>query len=385
MSRQQIQHGELNVGTPLDMDVYDQRGTLLLRRGQVIRNEHQLERLLEIGMFVDAGSGSASGSGAGHEADGGTTIRLPTAPLARLVAARRRLAGLYASASERNIRGDLEEVAGEIALACRANADLCLGVIVLDDEGDYAPRHAIDTAVVCEVIAQALEWDDRRRASLRAAALSMNLSLVRLHNVLHQQRRPLNAAQLTQIREHPARSAQMLETMGVDDTLWLDAVRHHHESSDGSGYPAGLEGESVPEAALLLAMADAYCARVRVRGDRAAQRPDNVMRSLYRAHQGHSAVEMLLAQTFVKTLGCYPPGTLVRLANGDLALVTQRGASANQPVVSTVVGISGFPLMIPIRRKPGEAKFAVEGAVEGERLPSLPSLRALWGHDASLD
>lgn len=381
MSRRPVHGGDLRVGAPLEVDVYDQRGMLLLRRGHIIRSEEQMERLLEVGMFVDGDGGHDDSRTGGSDAG---RPEIPRTPLTRLVDARMRLAGVLAAAGDRDIRDDIIQLADEIAEATEANPDLALGSVILDGHGDFTARHAVDSAIVCDVVGRALAWDNRRLASLRAAALTMNVSIAALQNRLQSQSRPLDDAQREAVHAHPLRSRQMLEAMGVDDTLWLATVEDHHENAAGTGYPAGKAGEAVSPDAQLLSMADMFCAHVRARSYRPAMRPDLVMRKLYQEHGGASTFEAELAQHFVKTVGLYPPGTLVRLANGDLAIVTRRGPVASQPEVSTVVGVSGFPLMIPIRRRRGDSKFEVTGAVDPERLPAIPTLRALWGADAEL-
>jgi HD-GYP domain-containing protein (c-di-GMP phosphodiesterase class II) len=48
--------------------------------------------------------------------------------------------------------------------------------------------------------------------------------------------------------------------MGYDDPRLLEIVLHHHEAWDGSGYPAGLQGEAIPLGARITSVAEAFSA-----------------------------------------------------------------------------------------------------------------------------
>jgi putative nucleotidyltransferase with HDIG domain len=67
----------------------------------------------------------------------------------------------------------------------------------------------------------------------------------------------LEPAELLQIREHPRAGAEMLRGLPELEPA-LPCVLHHHERWDGTGYPGGLQGEAIPRAARILAVADAF-------------------------------------------------------------------------------------------------------------------------------
>jgi len=65
----------------------------------------------------------------------------------------------------------------------------------------------------------------------------------------------------------------------------------------------------------------------------------------------------------IKALGIYPPGSYVRLASGETAVVLHRGLRANRPKVASIARADGQPLGVPAVRDTGEPRHAVEGAV----------------------
>ena len=67
----------------------------------------------------------------------------------------------------------------------------------------------------------------------------------------------LTAEEYEKIKEHPQIGANIVGQLGLWDRE-KDIIRYHHEHFDGTGYPEGLRGESIPFLSRLLAVADVY-------------------------------------------------------------------------------------------------------------------------------
>ncbi len=79
----------------------------------------------------------------------------------------------------------------------------------------------------------------------------------------------LNEDEWAMIREHPAKSEQIVDSLGFLDRV-KPIVRHHHERWDGTGYPDGLKGKEVPFLTRVLSVADCYDAMTSERPYRGA-------------------------------------------------------------------------------------------------------------------
>jgi len=101
----------------------------------------------------------------------------------------------------------------------------------------------------------------------------------------------------------------------VQDALWLNIVQTHHESPDGSGYPAG--AAAICDEAQLLRLADVFMAKVSPRAIRAAMAPNTATRQLF---QQHGSAPLGIAA--IRSIGVYPPGSLVLLKSGEVAVDT---------------------------------------------------------------
>jgi HD-GYP domain-containing protein (c-di-GMP phosphodiesterase class II) len=110
--------------------------------------------------------------------------------------------------------------------------------------------------------------DSDNQGPLMAAALTMNIGMLSLQEVLYQQEKDLTSEQKQLIDSHPAQSVVMLHEAIVTDRLWLKCVLAHHEKIDGTAYPNQLSGEQYYEETQLITLADQYCARLSPRAYR---------------------------------------------------------------------------------------------------------------------
>ena len=109
---------------------------------------------------------------------------------------------------------------------------------------------------------------------------------------------------------------------------------------------------------------------------------DFALRALF-LDQGKKVAEGLIAR-FIKAVGIFPPGTPVKLENGEIAVVTQCGENASKPQVCSIIGPRGMPLAVPIRRDTGRPTYGVREVVEWQDVGAMPTMQALWGKAAAV-
>ena len=369
MPRRPIDPAELTVGQPLHFNAFDAKGNLLLRLGQVIGSDAQKKKLLEHGLFYGT-----------EEECRGPAAPPPPSPLARVLDARAQLQALFADPRPADFPGAVVGIAESVREACRANAEVALASILMRPDGHYAARHAVNTAIACQLTGSAMALEPTELSATVCAALTMNIAMFDLQHELVSLEGPLSDEQHAAVRAHCQVGVARLRDHGITSAVWLNAVRDHHERADGSGYPGGKRGEEVSRPARLLALADVYCARVSGRDYRPPLPPTQALRWLF-LNEG-TALDETLSKVFIKTLGIYPPGTGVRLRNGSIAVVTRRGAAVHQPVVASITTHDGLRMASPIRRRGDIEAHAVSDVVDLAHLDLEISMEALWGSDA---
>lgn len=371
-----LRQGDLQVGKPLACAIYDRNGILLLQRGGIVENENQLETLLERDCLI-------AGAGAGGAGDAQADAPVPPAPptpfeamdqLQREVGLlhRRLLAGTATDVDKQVAR-----LAACINDALARDSDAALASMQLQlDPNDHAARQA-HAAIICVFAARTLALDTTAAAALTGAALTYDVALGPLATQLNSQSEGLSTDQLQLVRGHPEASRRLLEAAGITDPLWLDAVLHHHERLDGSGYPHRLRGDDIQPLTRLLAIVDIYTAMLRPRTYRDAIPARMALRNIFleRGKQVDEALTTLL----IKELGVYPPGTLVRLANDEIGVVVRRGDDAAHPQVSRLMTAEGYRASVAVVRDTRAPEFQIVDSVPHGRYPGLMSnIASLW-------
>jgi HD-GYP domain-containing protein (c-di-GMP phosphodiesterase class II) len=377
MSKRRITPVEIAIGSALSFDAYDAHGRLLLRKGQIISSRSQIDGLMERGLFV-LDNGVREKQVRQKPAD------VPPSAVSLVLEARHRLQAICGpDASKEGFSEAIFGIRELIREACTLSQDAALAMTLLEREGRYSIRHSVDVAIACHVVGSALDIQEPELSALLAAALTMNMSILALQDDLQSQAEPLSEEQRDTIRRHPEDTVAMLRERGVTNETWLGALLSHHEAIDGSGYRHGKTGDDIPLFSQLVSLADVYCARISSRDYRPPLRPNAALRALF-LDQGKKVRDGLASQ-FIKAIGVFPPGTPVRLENGEMAVVTQRGESAKSPQVCAIIGPRGMPLVKPIARDTSMPTYGVREVVDWSEIGAPPSMHTLWGKVAAVN
>lgn len=270
------------------------------------------------------------------------------------------------------------EVARSIQTQLARDADAMLAAMELSANTRYGTLHALHSAALCDLVAGCQGASVDRRRTLVAAALTRDVGFLELQDELDLQSDPLSEEQQDLVRMHPLASARMLRRAGVDDEGWIAAVEQHHERLNGSGYPRGLSGAEMESQACLLGIADIYSAMTKPRAYRPAIQGPNAIHSIFQTRG--ALVDETATQSFIRALGVYSPGLLVRLASREIAVVVRRTGNLKAPEVRAVADQDDKMLQIYPSRDVSEPAYAIL-----EVLPRATSLRdrlnyrQLWG------
>lgn len=327
----------IRIGEALPFNVRDADHTLLLARGQPVRDASHLQALLERGALVDI----AELQTARERLDQVPRDELPQ----RWSSCLNRVSRTLQNAGGEDFRGALDDAVAPVMALVERDPDLAIFQILRQQASDstaYAVRRSVNTGITAFLVAQRLGWDAGAAQKAFKVALTANVSMLDLQGRLATQRTPPTASQRAELQRHPLRSAELLSLAGIADRDWLQAVERHHEVEDGSGYPRGCT--DVGDLATLARRADIYTAKLSARSHREAMSADLAGRQMFMADPGHPMTAAL-----VKEFGVYPPGCFVRLASGAVGIVVERGPTVTTPVVVTLTGEDQRPLPVPRR------------------------------------
>ena len=226
----------------------------------------------------------------------------------------------------------------------------------------YSASHALVCATLCHLMAFELDLPGNERNALVRAAFTMNIAMTALQNELAHQRERPSPAQQQAIDLHPLHSQALLEQLQVEDHLWLGVVARHH-GTDATTMAAKaplnrLDAEA--RLARILATIDRYAAMISPRKSRAGRSAtDSVRAVLGLPTKERDEVGFAL----VRSVGLCPPGTFVRLDNGDTAIVLRRSAHANLPLVASLLSSTGAHFSEPRLHQTSEGKPRIQAAM----------------------
>lgn len=253
----------------------------------------------------------------------------------------------------------LSTVAAELVGLVDRAPQICLGM------GSHVPlhspslRHGFSAAILGIHLGRAIQLDAVRQHTVAKAAMFMNLTSVELQDDLTAPYAVPTDAQRITLARHPQLAADLLRDSPGADLCWIEAVEQHHESLDGSGYPAALRGDEICPEARILKIADVWCALVAPqRFHRNPMTPREALHWLL--SRSRQMFDPVLLEALRRINGSFPPGTLVRLANRETAIVVDapHGAARPREVVS-FLGAHGRLFRDPVRRDTRRAHFAI--------------------------
>jgi HD-GYP domain-containing protein (c-di-GMP phosphodiesterase class II) len=352
----------LEVGKPLPVDVWNPAGRLLLRKGQPILSEQHREKLYDHDAsttVLEAQAWQRAYERMVHDMlqQGVDVQRIATMPMPSVIYQRDHLTGellqgswldlqevlrgiLYQGGLALNPVPRLTAIENKVRTLLKEDADDSLFRLfqaLADSTLGYCATHALLCAAVCELAGEKLGLAPLTRQTLMGAALTMNIGMAREQDSLARQSSAPTPVQRKLIQDHPQIGADILAGQGIDDPDHLDIVRWHHAPDNPEGLPHTLMSRQ------LLSMTDVFVAMMAARRTREARSPLEAAKSMYL--QTEKGERSQVSSALATVVGFYPPGTYVKLVNGEIAVAVQRGARANTPWVISIADSNGMPLL----------------------------------------
>lgn len=221
----------------------------------------------------------------------------------------------------------VEEVTESVA----RNPSALISLARLKTKDDYTYMHSVAVCALMVALGRQLGLDEGQLREAGLAGLLHDIGKMAMPLEILNKPGQLSDAEFAELRRHPQRGHDMLAEGGAVPPSALDVCLHHHERFDGSGYPMKLAGEGISLLARMGAVCDVYDA---ITSHRPYKNPWDPAASIQRMAQWSGHFDPAIFQAFVKSVGIYPVGTLLKLESGRLAVVVdQAGASLVKPVV----------------------------------------------------
>lgn len=192
----------------------------------------------------------------------------------------------------------------------------------LKNADEYTYMHSVAVCALMIALARQLNIEEDMVREAGLAGLLHDLGKVGIPLKVLNKPGKLTDAEFSVVKSHPEVGARILMENYDVSPMVLDVCLHHHEKVDGTGYPHGLKGETISLFAKMGAVCDVYDAITSNRPYKKGWAPADSIRKMAEWSKGH--FDEAVFQAFVKTVGIYPTGSLVRLESGRLAVVVEQ-------------------------------------------------------------
>jgi HD-GYP domain-containing protein (c-di-GMP phosphodiesterase class II) len=274
--------------------------------------------------------------------------------------------------------GGARQLVSEISDSVSRNPGALISLARLKTVDDYTYMHSVAVCAMMVSLARQLGLDEAQTRSAGVAGLMHDLGKAMMPMQVLNKPGKLTDAEFAIIKSHPEQGHRLLAGQADMDPVVLDVCLHHHEKVDGSGYPHGLKDQEISLFAKMGAVCDVYDAITSNRPYKSGWDPAESLRKMAEWASGHFDARVF--QAFVKSMGIYPVGSLVRLASGRIGVVVEQGAgSLTTPCVkvffSTKSGMRILPEVVDL------SLGGVSDRIVGREDPArwrFPDLNELW-------
>lgn len=252
------------------------------------------------------------------------------------------------------------QIVGGIVNSLLKNRDLLRVLTSTKSHDESTFIHEVNVAIFTMMQAEALGMEEKGLNEIGVAALLHDAGKLAVTGDIIRKAEKLSETDIASLGEHPINGAKiLLETPGVG-VLAAVAAFEHHMQYDMSGYPKKKYGKAINLVTMMITIADFYDALRSERSYHEGASPEEVHRKMmeFSGKLFHSG----LLENFFRTIGIYPPGSLVELDTGEIGIVVKENRlDKERPKVEILYGVSGEKLKDPyaadLSKKTDDGKY----------------------------
>lgn len=202
------------------------------------------------------------------------------------------------------------------------NKDALLSLTRLRSKDDYTFQHSVSVCTLLVSFARALELDRDTIREIGVGALLHDVGKMKVPDAILNKPGKLTDDEFKVMKSHVVHSRILLEGTPGMTQIGIDVAAQHHERYDGSGYPLGLKVDGISLYGQMAAIVDVYDAITTDRCYHKGMETTVALRKLVEWSKFHFNEK--LVHSFVRSVGIYPVGTLVKLESDTLGIVYEQ-------------------------------------------------------------
>ncbi len=224
-------------------------------------------------------------------------------------------------------------VSTESAKVVLQDMNSAITLIAEKGQSDGASAHALSVMTLSLLLGKQALLPENALTTLAMGALLHDLGHAKINpSILKNMER--NKHEQALYMEHCRYGLDIAKSCGKLPRPVLEAIAHHHENFDGSGFPSKQAGESIHIAARIVGIANRFDNLSNPVDYRAAMSPSEALSKMWVKEKKNYDPKLL--QLFIKAMGVYPPGSLVKL-NDERTGAVVRSAPPDQPLCPQVM------------------------------------------------
>ncbi len=235
----------------------------------------------------------------------------------------------------------------QLSQAVAQNRTALLALTALKEYDNYTFTHMVNVSILTMAQARALGIDGGLLREFGLAGLMHDIGKVRTPAEILRKPDRLTDPEMDVMRRHVVDGAEILRRTPEIPSIAPVVAFEHHLRSDGTGYPVGVSRPKLNLATMLCSIADVYDAMRSQRAYQGSLPTERILEVMKRA-DGHQ-FDQHLVRRFTQLLGIYPPGNLVLLDDGAVAVVLQVHApDPHRPRVRVIMDGKRRRLLTPV-------------------------------------
>lgn len=258
----------------------------------------------------------------------------------------------------------LDPVVEKIVDSIFRHSDALIPLARLKRHDSYTFEHAVASAAMMASFARGMGLPRQQIHDVALGAILQDVGMSRVPTQILEKPDRLNPNEVAVVRGHVEHSHDIAQELSNLPDAAMEVIAQHHERIDGTGYPFRLRGDQISAPGQMAAIVDVYDAMTSQRPFHEAAAPTAALRKLYEWGQQHFNGD--LVQAFIRSVGIYPVGSLVRMESGMLGVVLEQTDELLKPVVKIIFNTkTGNYLLPPLVIRVGRLAGANHGAIVG--------------------
>jgi putative nucleotidyltransferase with HDIG domain len=191
----------------------------------------------------------------------------------------------------------------------------------IKNRDEYTFQHSVSVSALAVAFGRVLDMPRHEIKELAMGGLLHDVGKAKVPGRILNKPGKLDEAEFTVMKHHAMDTAELLSNVKGISEIAFNAASQHHERYDGTGYPRGLKGDEISLHGQMLAIVDVYDAITSIRVYHKGMPPTEALRKMYEWSGAHFNPK--LVQAFIKGIGIYPAGSLVRMESEKLGIVRE--------------------------------------------------------------